>query len=677
MLLLLSALTGVIAGLAIAAMEWGLRVGVSNLIGRALPHGPGSVLHFSLAILLLPSLGGLLSALIVLVFAPEARGHGADAMTRAFHRAGGVLGLRGPVFKAFGCVLVISLGGSAGPEGPVVALGAAIGSTFGRLFRVTPAERRTLLIAGCAAGVGAIFRCPLGGALFGVSIPYSEPDLESDAVVPSVVASVAGYSVYLALWGHGEFLLDGAQTLVFTSPMELLPFLLLGPLCGLLSIFFGASFRFIERAFEAMKRLPRWAAPAIGGLLTGGIACFLPQVMDSRYEFLQGFFDRSLIVDSSASWWAWAAFFALVALAKCVATGCTVGSGAAGGVLGPTLAVGGAAGACLGALGEAFFPEAFPEVLRQALIPVGMGGVLAASMRVPLAAVVMSVEMTGCYGLIVPTMLVCISSYLIGRRWGLNREQVRDCSDSPVHAADSVVRLLESTNVESLVNRDWPQTIPPQANLRQIAQKIEPGRTPTFMVVQRGQLKGVISLPDLDRVLADDAMAHAVIADDIMTTSVPSCTPSQNLYYALELFRQAGLTVLPVVSHQHRTRFLGVLERRKIIEILFNHVGGLKELALSEHKGLLEIDRETHLEQLLAPVGDANGPRVCRLMVPLDAVGLSVRQSDFRNRYGMQIVAIEQPDGTLQCPADPNTRLETSHRLLVLMQPDPASSPSP
>ena len=186
MLLLLSALTGVIAGLAIAAMEWGLRVGVSNLIGRALPHGPGSVLHFSLAILLLPSLGGLLSALIVLVFAPEARGHGADAMTRAFHRAGGVLGLRGPVFKAFGCVLVISLGGSAGPEGPVVALGAAIGSTFGRLFRVTPAERRTLLIAGCAAGVGAIFRCPLGGALFGVSIPYSEPDLESDAVVTSI-----------------------------------------------------------------------------------------------------------------------------------------------------------------------------------------------------------------------------------------------------------------------------------------------------------------------------------------------------------------------------------------------------------------------------------------------------------------------------------------------------------
>ncbi len=657
-------------------MEWGLSVGVSHIVGHAVPHASAAVFDFNLPVLLLPATGGLLSAAIVLFVCPDAVGHGTNAMTRAFHRAHGVLGLRGPTFKAIASVLVISFGGSAGPEGPIVALGAALGSTCGRLFRVTPAQQRSLLLAGCAAGVGAIFRCPLGGALFAVSIPYSEPDQESEAIVPAFVASVAGYSVYLAFWGHGEFLLDGAQQLVFSTPLELLPFLVLGPLCGLLAIFFGASFRLIEHVFTHTKRLPRWAAPVLGGLLTGVVACFLPQVMDARYEFLQAAFDGRLLAGSSASWWVWAAFFAAVTLAKCLATGFTVGSGAAGGVLGPTLVVGGAAGASLGALCEAMFPEMFPELLRQALIPVGMGGVLAATMRIPLAAVVITVEITGCYGLIVPTMIVCISSYVIGRHWGLNDQQVRGCSESPVHAADTVVHLLESTHVANLIDRDWPQVIPPQANLRQIVQKIQPGQLPTFMVVQRGQLEGIISLPDLDRVLADDTLASVVIADDIMTEPAVKCMPDQELYHALELFRQVEYAVLPVVSRKHPTRFLGVLQRRKILDTLFTHVAGLKEFAISEHRGLLEIDQETRLEQLLAPVGDVNGPHVRRLMVPLDAVGLSVRESDFRNRYGVQIVAIEHPDGSIQCPADPNARLEASHRLLVIMQSEPGASPT-
>ena len=309
-------------------MEWGLKFGVTQIVGRVTSEASAAIFQPRLLILLLPALGGLLSALIVGIFCPDAAGHGTDVMTRAFHHYHGVLGLRGPVFKAAAAVVVISFGGSAGPEGPIVALGAAIGSTCGRMFGVLPSERRTLLIAGCAAGVGAIFRCPLGGALFAVSIPYSEPDHEAEAIVPAFVASVTGYSVYLALWGHGEFVIHGAHRLVFSSPMELLPFLVLGPMCGLITIFFGATFRFVEGIAARMKRLPRWVAPATGGLLTGAVACYLPQVMDARYEFLQGAFDGHLFGETAASWWWWAALFGAVAIAKSVATGFTVASGA-------------------------------------------------------------------------------------------------------------------------------------------------------------------------------------------------------------------------------------------------------------------------------------------------------------------------------------------------------------
>lgn len=124
---------------------------------------------------------------------------------------------------------MIATGGSAGPEGPIAALGAALGSTCGRLFRVSPRQRRILLLAGCAAGIGAIFRCPQGGALFAVGLPYSEPDYESEAIVPSLIASVMGYSTFMALWGHGLPLLPNTQTLTFTSPSELLAFAVLGP----------------------------------------------------------------------------------------------------------------------------------------------------------------------------------------------------------------------------------------------------------------------------------------------------------------------------------------------------------------------------------------------------------------------------------------------------------------
>lgn len=673
-LFLLAALTGVLAGLAASAMEWGLEFGVSQVVGRVTSEASAHVFQPRLLILVLPALGGLLSAAIVAVCCPNATGHGTDVMTRAFHHFHGVLGIRGPAFKAMAAVVVISFGGSAGPEGPIVALGAAIGSVCGRIFRVPPSERRTLLIAGCAAGVGAIFRCPLGGALFAVSIPYSEPDHEAEAIVPAFIASVTGYSLYLSLWGHGEFLIHGAHRLVFSSPTQLLPFLVLGPMCGLITIFFGASFRLVEKIAATMKRLPRWMAPAIGGLLTGGVACYLPQVMDARYEFLQGAFDGHLFEETTASWWWWAALFGAVAVAKCLATGFTVASGGAGGVLGPTLAVGGAAGACLGALCEALFPNMFPEFLRQALIPVGMGGVLSASMRIPLAAIVMAVEMTGSYGLIVPTMVVCITSYVIGRHWGLNEEQVPGCSDSPVHAADTVVHLLESMQVSDLMDSQWPLVIAPKTNLAQIVEQIQPGQRPIFMVVDDGQLNGIIALPDLNRAFSDEALARVVIAHDMMTEWTQTCTPEQDLYHALELFRYAEHAVLPVVSREHPAQFLGVLARRKIFDTLVSHVSGLKEIALREHQGLLEIDEETRLEHLLTPVGDAHGPQIRRLMVPLDAVGKSVRESDFRNRYGVQIVAIEQPDGSMQCPADPNARLNASQRLLAIMEIEKESS---
>ncbi len=663
-------------------MEWSLHHGMALLVSRVAAFSSADVFRFHYGLLVLPTVGGLASGIVAAVLCPNFVGPGTELMTRAFHRRGGALELRGPAVKVAAAIGVISCGGSAGPEGPIAALGAAWGSTFGRLFNLSAAQRRILLIAGCAAGVGAMFRCPLGGTLFAVSVLYSEPEYESDAIVPSLVASVASYSVVVAFWGHTEYLVLGAKKLAFNSPWELVPFIVLGPLCGLMTIWFGTCFRMVHAVKARLHRMPVWMVPALGGLVTGGIACLLPQVMDARYEFVKASMDGSLFATGGDGWW-WVGLFGMLALLKCLATGCTIGSGAAGGVLGPSLAIGAATGAMLGALCQALFPDMFPETLRQALIPVGMGGVLAASMRVPMAAIIMIAEMTGSYGLIVPIMVVCVTSYVVGRHWGLNSEQVPTASESPVHAADSVLRLLQTTPVADLTDYDWRLVISPHDTLGDIGKLIEPGERPTFMVVDDGRLAGVISLPDVDRVLLEPHpnLGRVVIADDIMTERVTTLQPDHNLYYALEIFRNENHDVLPVVSKAVPHRFLGVLTRRRVFDAMLSRVSGLKEFIVQEHKGLLAFDEEAQLDHLLMPVGPSNRPAVRRLMVPLSVVGQSIRHAQFRNRFGLQIVAIEQPDGSVQCPPDLDEPLDVGHRLLVIAnghgkRPDAAATPS-
>jgi CIC family chloride channel protein len=671
----LAALTGVAGGLAAAAMEWGLHEGIHLIVGRVVPTATAQVLQPSWAVLLLPAAGGLVSALVVLIMCSRFGGHGTMVLTRAFHRHQGELELHGPSVKAAAAVAVIATGGSAGPEGPIAALGAALGSTCGRLFRVSPRQRRILLLAGCAAGIGAIFRCPLGGALFAVGLPYSEPDYESEAIVPSLIASVMGYSTFMALWGHGVPLLPNTQTLTFTSPWELLAFAVLGPLCGLVAIFFGMSFHAVEKLVAWASWLPRWLAPVLGGLGTGALACLLPQVMDARYAFIQGIMDVRFFGDGVTNWWWWAGLFGAVTLAKCVATSLTVGSGAAGGVLGPSLFIGGTTGAFLGAILEVLWPGTFPEPLRQSLIPVGMGGILAASMRAPLAAIIMVAEMTASYGLIVPLMVVCVSSYVVGRRWGLNPEQVPTAAQSPVHSADALVYFLESSRVDAFLERDGNQVVPPTAGLGEIVRKIEPGEQPTFAVIDKDKnVLGVISMPELDRVISDAMMSRVVIAHDIMTPCQAVLYPDDDLYYALEMFRRENHNVLPVVSREAPHRWLGMLTRHRVFHAVMHQAEASREFIMREYAGLSAIDQEARLENLLTALAPTPTTHIKRLMVPLELLGKSIRQSQFRTRYGGQIVAIEEPDGTLQCPPDLDRPLETRHRLLAIVDGRPTEA---
>lgn len=668
--LAMSAAVGVVVGLAAAAVELFLHAGVPLLVGRFTHVGGADLIGLRLEILFLPALGGLISGLVVSALCPPSKLGGTEAAVHAFHHDGGRLAPGPPAVKAAANVVVISCGGSVGPEGPIAGVGASFGSALSDLFRLGPRERRLFLLAGIAAGVSAMFRSPLGGALFATTVPYCDPENEDEALVPAIVAAVASYAVFMAFYGHGHPLLRGTEHLTFSSPLELIPYVALAAACAGAAWLFATCIRLAE--WTPLTRLPRWLAPAAAGLITGGVACLVPQVLDARYAFVQGALDGGLF-DGRHAWLTWAGLCALVVLAKCVATACAVATGTSGGTLGPSVFIGGVTGAGVGALVEAIAPGVFPEHLRAALIPVGMAGVLTVTMRVPLAMAVMTTEITGSYGLIVPLMLVTTLAYLLGRRFGLNHEQVSSPIESPAHAGREVVSVLETAKVADVLERDPPEVARGACTLGRL-RAIATGRAraPTFVVDPDGRVIGVVPLA----LLGEDGPPPELSLREVMSPPPAPVLLDQDLVAALELFHELPLDALPVQDRPGGP-LIGVVRRAAIPELLRRWADQGRSRLLSEHVGVRALEQEARLGTILSRLPQTQRHVARRWPVPAEAVGRSLRQADVRRAYGLDVIAVQTAAGETLAPPDPDRPLRADDVLVALGDAAPRAPTAP
>ncbi|MCC6552040.1 MAG: chloride channel protein, partial [Polyangiaceae bacterium] len=216
-------------------------------------------------ICVVPALGALAGGLLTAKLAPEARGGGANARIEAFHHNGGVIRRRVPLIKALASIVTLGSGGSGGREGPTMQIGGAIGSIVARYLRVTPRERRILLVAGAAAGMSAVFRTPLGAALLVVEVLHRD-DFEADALVPSILASVVSYSVFIYSFGEST-LFAHAPRYPFV-PAHLPLYALLAIVISLIGAAFASALHAVDRAARRLTA-PAWLKPALGGLARG------------------------------------------------------------------------------------------------------------------------------------------------------------------------------------------------------------------------------------------------------------------------------------------------------------------------------------------------------------------------------------------------------------------------
>lgn len=393
------------------------------------------------------ALGGLITGLLVYTLAPEAEGHGTDVAISAFHHKEGRIRKRIPIVKALASAFTIGSGGSGGTEGPISLIGAGFGSFVGDSLKLTVSDRRIAVAVGIGAGIGAIFKSPLGGAMFGAEVLYSGGDIEVETLLPAFIASPVAYVIFASFAGFAP-IFDGSVSYVFTQLANLVLYVILGLLCGAVGRAYTGTF-YALKGFFASLRIPKHVKPVIGLGISGMIGVFFPEVLGLGYGYLQYLIDgRMNLIATNFFTAPILVVLVLVALLKIVATSLTIGSGGSAGVFAPSLVIGGFVGAAFWVTLNSVLPGAIPAPAP--LVVVGMMAFFAGAGRVPIAVILMASEMTGTLTLLAPSMVAVVVSYFVtGPKYTIYRSQVTKRSESPAHTEESNRRKPDGSPVAS------------------------------------------------------------------------------------------------------------------------------------------------------------------------------------------------------------------------------------
>jgi CIC family chloride channel protein len=569
----LSILVGVVAGFGAILFDESLKLTFRYFItlhtGYAEPaRGAdaaatlGFTSPYSLLLIVIPTLGGLVSGLLVFLVAPEAEGHGTDAMIDAFHHRGGYIRKRVPFIKILASAITIGSGGSAGKEGPIAQIGAGFGSILASALKLRPRERRILVLAGAAGGIGAIFHAPLGAALFAPEVLYRTEEFEYEAILPCIVSSIVAYSIFSQVYGRQALFFPGPVD--FALPGELLPFALFGAVCAAVGYLYIKLFYGSRDYFFRPLRIPKIFKPAVGGLMLGCIIYLFPQVMDGGYGWVQAALEGKIF------WYT----MIILALLKILATSCTISSGGSGGVFGPSVFIGAMLGGAFGFLGQQLAPGWVSH--PSSFVVVGIGGFFAGVAKVPLSSIIMACEMCASYSLLVPLMLVSAINYILLGRTSLYEKQVLSRVSSPAHVREFARGLLQMSRVYEAVQERPVTLIPADMPFAELVKKVTNAPDNYFPVVNPdGSMIGILSINDIREVLFEDSLNHLIRASDVATHQVEKVFLDDTLQTALDKMASLQVDELPVVRRQSPEEIVTMISKREIISYYHAHVAEL------------------------------------------------------------------------------------------------------
>ena len=580
-------------GLVLLALGIGLLGGLGAILFRYLINGADwlffqggkQALGFmgDFYVILLPAIGLLVVSLVVRRWAPEAKGHGVPEVMYSVKRQGGRIRPRVAIIKALASAVCIGSGGSVGREGPIVQIGATIGSSLGQFLGLRQQRVRLLVACGAAAGIGGTFNAPIAGVIFALEVILGSFAARSFGLV--VIASVTSTALCQAVLG-AEPAFPLAQVFVLHSFWELAIYLALGLLAGLLALTYVKVLYFFEGLFE------RWSWPAsikaiLGGLLVGLLGWVCLRYFGGRFLFGVGYdgIEKALFLEQPAelSFAIGAGMTVTVLLLltgmKILATSLTLAGGGSGGVFAPALFIGAAAGGAFGLVANALFPGVCAPPGAYALV--GMGAVFAGSAHAPMTAVLILFEMTDDYQIILPLMIAVVIAYLVAS--GLNPDSIytiklrRRGGLAPQRAPVSALDLILAADAMSAGGPySWPDE-----PVSELAARMKNSDIPGFCVLDGDEkLVGIVTRRDVEAALMAGPKVAERTTAHIMTRNLATCTPKDCLRDVLPRLTSMEIGQIPVVDPKKPAVLLGVIRRKQIF-------WAYGELA-SEHRRLLD-----------------------------------------------------------------------------------------
>lgn len=446
--------------------------------------------------------------------------------------------------KIIGTAFSLGSGASGGREGPIVLIGAALGSSFARHTRFGQDEIRSLVAAGAGAGLGAVFNAPIAGMLFALEVVLGSLAVKhlNAVVIVSVAAAVTTHT----LVESDTFLRGPAYQL--EDPRQLILFVAL----AVLTVGFGYLFLLILHLTEetTLPSLPRWVRPVTAGLIVGLIGYARPEVLGTGQSFLR---DLLQSTDSAGlAWW----LLLTIAAVKVVAAAITHASGGSVGSFMPAMVVGGAVGAGFAALVGPWWTVS--TINPGAFALVGMAATLTVVARAPLTAILLVFELTGDYGMVLPLMLATIIATLLADFVHPDNAYTMSLKDKGVHLPQTEdVDLLDTVSVREVMS--WVPWVPPTMPVDELRRLLDEGHHHGVPVVQDGHLVGIVTVTDVSA--AEDTAEMTV--GQIMTARPITATPTMPVSAALARMASLGVGRLPVLDEHGN--LVGMFRRESVV----------------------------------------------------------------------------------------------------------------
>lgn len=556
LVLILSFLVGVATALA----AWTLKTLIhlcQQFVEVYLIHDENTIWY-----LVTPTIGIALAAAFVRYIVRDDISHGITKILFAISQRKSIIKAHNMWSSVVGSAVTIGFGGSVGAEAPIVLTGAAIGSNLAKAFRLD--QRTMMLMIGCGAAgaVGGIFKAPIAGLVFTLEVLMI--DLTMASVAPLLIASVTATAL--------SYIFSGAtpmfQLLHYEAfSVNRIPFyLVLGGICGLVSLYFTRGMNTLEQNFK--HRVDRWWVKVLIGGLTLSLLIFIfPPLYGEGYstivQLLNG--DQLSALQNSPfeslgnGTWVLLVYFTLILLLKIVASVATNGGGGVGGIFAPSLFIGCLTGFVVGRLMN-LCGVGVPE---SNFALVGMAGLMSGVMHAPLTGIFLIAELTGGYHLFMPLMTVSVTSYIVIRLFephSLYAMRLAQKGELITHNKDrSVLTLLKMDNV---LETDL-STLYPEMTLGELCKVIAESRRNIFPVIDHeGRLLGILLLDEVRNIMFQPRLYSRFTVSELMTSPPAILNHNMPMEQVMTIFEDTGAWNLPVVDE--RKRYLGFVSKSKI-----------------------------------------------------------------------------------------------------------------